>query len=431
MLYFILLFLVSSIFAAEVSPVFTDFISCEWENGGDFPFALPINPKWMVKVGWTIDQSTMQVGDTFTLHMPCVYKFPTSDKTFKLSHNNIDYASCQLKPGDVVLGYSEVSCVINEVPSAGSVSGEATFPVTFNAGLSGAATDLQCSSRFHEGTNTIIFNDGNTEISTTVNFQKDTDNDFDKIAYVHKYIPNLNRFQDYLLAGNCPNGYKSGKLGIQLALTSEVIDCSNAKAHISNMFNDWMYPTAAQNLIASIECGPDSFTVEYGEIPPGYRPFITAFLLDPQFSGTYVNYINTYTCKGEDKEHENDEVVLWKPSNDGMTGATAQRVIVVTQTYTGSTTSATTLPFETGPGKTMTIQVNVPIPTITTTSTYIGISTSYTTISAEPGETAIVVVADPTHTTITETTCWDRDITTTVTIIVHDNPTDIVGIVTP
>ncbi|RLV94478.1 Agglutinin-like protein 1 [Spathaspora sp. JA1] len=422
--------LLATSFAAEISPVFTEFISLEWEKAGKYHNAMPQNPYWIAKVGWTI-KSTMQPGDTFKLNLPCVYKFSPTVTELLLSDGSTNYAKCKFFPGDVLLGYSDLNCEILVVPPTAEVSGQASFPLTFNVGLSNEETDLKCAKLFHEGNNQVTFKDGNTEITATANFETDSNVDANKIAYSLKNIPSLNKHQAYLLAGNCPNGYKSGTIGFELSESTEKIDCSKSNAYISNMFNDWHFPKSAEPLIASVDCQTDYIQVTYGEIPAGYRPFIAGIVVDPQPNVIYFNYVNSYTCKGDEEETDNGVVVGWIIPQDAGSGQYAQRVEVVTQTYLGSTTSIGTLPYETEAGRTMTVVVNVPIPTVTTTSTYIGVSTSYSTVTVDPGETATVIVVEPIHTTTTISTCWSYDATTTITVVAYDNPTDTVAVFTP
>ncbi|KAI5911842.1 Agglutinin-like protein 4, partial [Candida parapsilosis] len=139
-----------------------------------------------------------------------------------------------------------------------------------------------------------------------------------------------------------------------------------------------------------------------------------------------TTYTNSYKCVGEQRARDKSKVVTWGAYNNNVAGANGNEVILTTSTWLGSTTAVTTLPYNTEPGNTKTIVVQVPIPTTTVTTSHLGVSTSLTTITNTVGGTATVVVDNPYHSTTTFTTVWTGTQTTTSTIT---NPTSAIDTV--
>nr|QQV74274.1 agglutinin-like protein [Spathaspora passalidarum] len=143
----------------------------------------------------------------------------------------------------------------------------------------------------------------------------------------------------------------------------------------------------------------------------------------------------SYTTESA-KSGQNSTFIELHPSPEGLTLSSENTGVSLattteTRTWTGSFTQEITLPFDPDIHKTITIIVEIPIPTLTITTVYERISTSYTTISAKPGETATVIEyhpgAPPTgvistddkgglhHVTISRTRTWTGMITQTIT----------------
>lgn len=69
----------------------------------------PEQPSWHATVLWEIKPAMgVQEGDTFTLHMPYVYKFTSSSNTLQLTAGGQVVANCNLYSGENIVGYSEV-----------------------------------------------------------------------------------------------------------------------------------------------------------------------------------------------------------------------------------------------------------------------------------------------------------------------------------
>ncbi|EGW31730.1 uncharacterized protein SPAPADRAFT_141433, partial [Spathaspora passalidarum NRRL Y-27907] len=405
-IYFVLVF--SFTIAKQISGVFTSFDSLVWKKAANYPFPAPQFPSWIATLSWKIKGSNMSAGDTFTLTMPCVFKFTTSQRSINLSLGTTNYATCTFNPGDIVVAFSKLECVLsNSVNPRTDSFGTINFPITFNTGGSALDTDIQDSTCFVNGKNVVTFSDGNNKISTSVLFSGGSNEDPEQVVFKSRVIPTLNKQQHFLLAGNCPSGYTSGTLGMQIVSLGATIDCRSIHMAITNSLNDWFMPKNTKLKFShTFVCDPVTFVLTYQNIPKGYRPFIDALVSVILGSKVTVIYLNNYICSNKLGLVNNDRFIEWGPYTNNDAGGNGEAVEIITKTYTGSTTQISTMPFATSHDRTKTIVVEVPVPTITTTTTYIGISTSFATSSALPGSTARVVEYDPVHTTTTINTCW-------------------------
>ncbi|KAI5906286.1 Agglutinin-like protein 6, partial [Candida parapsilosis] len=162
--------------------------------------------------------------------------------------------------------------------------------------------DLQNSKCFTPGTNEVTFTDGDKKLTTTANFQggsnTNTDNTpTDDIVYSNRVVPSLNKQQLYLLGGTCSNGYRSGTLGI--TVSGGTLDCSALHSAITNKLNGWFFPEVADAISASSSCNGQSYTINYDNIPAGYRPFIDILVSVPNGQKLRTTYTNSYKCVGE------------------------------------------------------------------------------------------------------------------------------------
>ncbi|RLV83161.1 Agglutinin-like protein, partial [Meyerozyma sp. JA9] len=403
--------------AAQVSGIFTGFSNLVWQNGANYYKALPGFPSWLATLDWSIQGSKYKAGDTFDLNMPCVFKFTTNDQTVELKVNNDAYATCTLYSGEIVTAYSQLQCTISDLVNAQTdVSGTVTVPLAFNVGGSANEVDIEDANCYTAGQNTVTFTDGDHKISIDVNFNSGPTAggiNPDQIIYSSRVIPTLNKLQHYLVAGNCPNGYSSGTLAFTVSNTN--LDCSSFHAQVTSQLNSWYYPENSQDFNFQTSCSANTFTVTYSNIPAGLRPFIDILGSTTSASGgTPVTYTNNYYCVGDRTLHRNSRSVTWGSYKNADSGSNGNAVVLTTKTWTGTTTRVTTLPYNTNPGNTKTIEVDVPIPTTTITKTWTGTNTFTTTKTATPGGTATVEVDVPTPaTTITKT--WTGTDTTTTT----------------
>ncbi|EGW35286.1 uncharacterized protein SPAPADRAFT_64435 [Spathaspora passalidarum NRRL Y-27907] len=426
----VLLQLFSFVATQEVTGVFTSFDSLTWLDSGNYHIKYPAAPAWIAELGWKIDGSLVSAGDTFTLTMPCVFKFTTTQSSVNLHVGDINYATCDFAPGGLFSANSELHCILlDAVQDSTLVVGKLTLPIVFNTGRSSADVDMFCSTFYKSGLNTVSFTDGDKTLSIVVEFKGGSHSgDINRAIYSARILPAGDQGQHYLLGSYCPGVLKMATIGMTINDGASTFDCSTAHVYLTNSVNDWYYPQSFESIDpVFITCTPKEFLISYKEVPDGYRVFIEAILniVDGVNPIVYYNDMYMYTTP-IDKSIE----VTWYPYTHVEADGPGKEIITVTETWTGSYTETVTKPYE-DEDLTITIDVNVPIPTITLTETYVGITTSYTTYTVEPGETASVVVYDPVHTTITEESCWESDKSITTTIIDPGWASDTILIVTP
>ncbi|ODV80435.1 uncharacterized protein CANTADRAFT_43063, partial [Suhomyces tanzawaensis NRRL Y-17324] len=405
----------------QVSGVFKSLDSFVYQMppGSYYPNKTPASPTWFATLSWEMDSDKISPGDTFTLTMPYVFKFISTTSTIALTADGDTYATCNLIGGELVVAYSSVECTatnsIKETDNIKEAFGTLKLPLVLNTGSSANSVDLEAAKVFNPGTNTVTFRDGNNVLSTTATFEGGNNNGNipSGLNFNTRVLPNLNLYELYLLAGDCPDGYASGTLGI--AVEQSNIDCETVHAGISNNLNGWLFPKSfSKDFQFKATCSPTGYQITYSNIPAGYRPFIDMLSDNPAGStGLFTRYTDTYTCKSG-KKATNDDVRSWGRYQNSDPNSNGGRVKIITVTYTGSTTSVTTLPFSSGEGNTRTVVVDVPVPTTTITSTWSGLVTTSITRSATPGQTATVIVEVPSP-VVTRTTAWTGTITTTTT----------------
>lgn len=403
--------------AAQVSNIFKS-LDLKYYKGANYPLQAPGLPSWMVTLSWEILGSKVKGGDTFSLNMPCVFKFTTMDSSVDLKVGNTAFATCKFAPGEVTVPDSLLQCTVSNSVTSGTVAkGKVSFPLTFNVGGSGSWVDLKDSKCFTPGINTVTFKDGDKELSTQVTFDsgsywnKATGQKTDVLVAASRKVPSVNKDQFYMLGPQCAYGVYSGTLGFKA--NAGWHDCGSMHAAITKELNSWYFPESTDKFTFDTQCTPrGGLIVNYSNIPKGYRPFIDILV---ENASDDVYYTNVYKCRYENEEKHN-MAYTWGEYNDFDTDSNGNAVVVITSTYYGSETMTTTLPFDNTPGSTQTVVIEVPIPTTTVTTTYGGDSTSYATATATPGGTATVTEFDPVTKTTSHTTRPENILTVTVDV---------------
>ena len=418
---FTLLFLYLSIASAKtITGVFDSFNSLTWSNAANYAFKGPGYPTWNAVLGWSLDGTSANPGDTFTLNMPCVFKYTTSQTSVDLTADGVKYATCQFYSGEEFTTFSTLTCTVNDaLKSSIKAFGTVTLPIAFNVGGTGSSTDLEDSKCFTAGTNTVTFNDGDKDISIDVEFEKSTV-DPSGYLYASRVMPSLNKVTTLFVAPQCENGYTSGTMGFSSSNGDVAIDCSNIHIGITKGLNDWNYPVSSESFSYTKTCTSNGIQIKYQNVPAGYRPFIDAYISATDVNQYTLAYTNDYTCAGS-RLQSKPFTLRWTGYKNSDAGSNGIVIVATTRTVTDSTTAVTTLPFNPSVDKTKTIEILQPIPTTTITTSYVGVTTSYLTKTAPIGETATVIVDVPYHTTTTVTSEWTGTITTTTT---RTNPTD-------
>ncbi|RLV92894.1 Agglutinin-like protein 1 [Spathaspora sp. JA1] len=420
--------LFSFVTSEHITKVFKSFESLKFSES-EYSFLGPGLASWIADLIWELDGSWMKPGDTFTLNMPCVFKFTTPEQSIHLTANSTDYANCIFSPGDISYAYSELKCVLlPTVNQSTKAIGKISIPLTFNPGYSSLEIDVQCSKIFHHGVNTVSFYDGDNVLSTETTFTGGSSTVATTIIYSLRTIPSINKQQQYLLQGSCPRGHVQGLLGIRILGGTGSIDCSSMRTYATNSLNAWYYPKNIYSYQYEWDCKSQVVSFLYSNMPAGYRVFLEGYINRIEGVQLQVEYVNKFICQGLTPTFDGSKTVSWEPYSDIK--VVAKDLDVTTRTWTGSTTQMSTMSYEQS-DQTISVVVEVPIPTTTITSSYIGISTSFTTYTVDPGATATVIEYEPVHEIITETSCWDNEETVTSTLIDPDWATDTVLIVTP
>ncbi|RCK56276.1 Agglutinin-like protein 6 [Candida viswanathii] len=427
-LLFTLVILATHAASKHISGVFRGFESLTWSNSGGYPYRAPQYPSWLALLHWNLDAS-VEIGDTFTLTMPCVFKFTTTQGSVDLVVSRTHYATCFLKPGEHHTSYSSLNCVVTgDLSKMIEVSGTVTIPFAFNVGGSSREADLESSTCFVPGNNEVTFYDGDTKFSTTANFQA--------VAPITgplqnaRIIPSLGRTNAVVIGRECPGGYTSGTIGFSSNDAGFAIDCDSVRAGLTRKLNAWNFPTDLQSFAYSRSCTKNSYSVSFRSLPANLRPFIDAYIQAPAGKSYTVHYNMRFTCS--DGRNRDDSITkTWTSYQNSDPNSNGMALVVTTRTHTGSTTAVSTLPFNSNTQKTKTIQVLVPIPTTTVTTSYLGVSTSYSTITATVGGTATVIIDEPYHSTTTVTTQWTGAATTSSTAIAPSDSIDTVYVMTP
>ena len=384
--------------AADINGIFTNINSIVASSSAALTL-YPASTYWTATVQWSINGANVNAGDTFALHMPHVFKFTSSSSSISLSAGGITYATCTFFSGEFMVNYSELQCKISPGLNFNDIAiGSVMFPITFDSGFSSSTNALEAANTWTTGTNTVTWTSGSYSISTTVDFEGGTLSSSPNLRVAAaKLAPSSSQVQFYSLGTSCPFETQSGTLGITFKNGGPPLQCSTLTASFSNQFNDWYFPQTASSLSYSVLCSLNLVMVTFAGVPAGSRPFFNIFASLLPVGRNSAVYTLKYRCgNGPSNDYSYDQG--WSSYDNGNSGSLGGNFIntIVTKTYTDLTTRISTLPYSsTVTGATRTIEVGVPVPTITTTKTYTGSITTTTTISATPGQTGTVEIDWP------------------------------------
>ncbi|ODV77031.1 uncharacterized protein CANTADRAFT_29324, partial [Suhomyces tanzawaensis NRRL Y-17324] len=370
----------------------------------------PATPSWVASLSWAMSANAVVPGDTFGLTMPCVFTFTNGNKTFDLQAEGKTYATCLLTAGEMSLSYSSVQCTVtNEINNGDVVDGIAYFPITFNVGGSSNPVDLECSTRFKPGMNTITFSDGKNSLSNTAIFNGGEE--ISRIVLVQegnnlvlanetshvRYLPQQGVYQGFEVSEDCGEN-ESTCVEMGLFLNGGSLNCSSLNVFIAkpNEFNEWGFPTIARKVKYRLFfCTNQQVTLKVDQTPPGYRVYFDIQFKYPpvsrigtrSFASTFCGLDNHYSTWGK-------TISSLKVGEAGSNGHILKNssTTTVTSGWTGSFTTTVTRP---GNG-TNTVIVETPVPTTATTTVSSGWTGSLTTSVSRTG-------TDGTNTLIVET----------------------------
>jgi len=427
-----LLLLAAIAAAKQVDGVFTalDSILQDGSNSGKF-----YDP-WVATLKWKILGSEVAPGDTFHLTLDCVFRAKSS---IDLVSDSTVVAKCVSTNGYPGSSDSSIDCTaVDAVQPNGKYSGTMSFRIFPNVGFSGLSSDTQCAQSHKVGKNTITMTDGSNTISNTFTINKGIryNQEPGKIVYDRR-----SGLYNYLMAGNCDDGYTSATLGIEITDGAD-LDCDTAAMHVSNQINLWYFPETAANPDATISCKNNKLTVTFSNINAGYRPYINVQNFRINGDSVSFKYTDKYLCKGSDTEIDNSisrtftQTPIEPPDSSGE-GSNEGQVITTTVTRSVPAITTTTI-VPTTSGGTTTIEIIVPPPpehiTTTTVTGSVPAITTTTIVPTTSGGTTtieIIVPPPPEHITTTTVTGSVPAITTTTIVPTTSGGTTTIEIIVP
>ncbi|KAG8203583.1 ALS7, partial [Candida africana] len=410
-----LLALFTTVISKEVTGVFNQFNSLIWSYTYRARYEEISTLTAKAQLEWALDGTIASPGDTFTLVMPCVYKFMTYETSVQLTANSIAYATCDFDAGEDTKSFSSLKCTVtDELTEDTSVFGSVILPIAFNVGGSGSKSTITDSKCFSSGYNTVTFFDGNNQLSTTANFLPRRELAFGLVVS-QRLSMSLDTMTNFVMSTPCFMGYQLGKLGFTSNDDDFEIDCSSIHVGITNEINDWSMPVSSVPFDHTIRCTSRALYIEFKTIPAGYRPFVDAIVQIPTTEPFFVKYTNEFACVNGIYTSIPFTSFFSQPILYDEALAIGADLVRTTSTVIGSITRTTTLPFISRLQKTKTTLVLEPIPTTTVTTSHHGFDTWYYTKKATIGDTATVFIDVPQHTATTLTTYWQESSTATTT----------------
>lgn len=422
---------------------------------------------WETTLGFSL--SEIKAGTTYTLDMPYIYrvKFDGTESVLYAKVDGTNVIECTVTQGSYIMDHSTLSCTVLEAAeSFKALDGSLKFYVLFSTGGSAHAVEIAASTHWSAGENTVTWGD----LSTTVTFAPVETN---KGLYLKAHTTGYGSAENYLLFPECGS---DGSVSITYDATVDgqgEIDCSLVEVHVSNEFNDFMYPTSyGSNDNLFLSCSDNTVSIVFMGVPAGSRVWVTSWQYQ-SISDMYFKNIVEYdlTCDSgstsgtttqsitvTNNEAEGTAIPLYLTTEPwggcstalsttihGSVGTvavltptsqcpvtsssssipepttlTTTRTSTWTETY--GTTTTESYPSTTG-DLTITVDVNLPGPTTTTTTRTFTWSESYATTTTEPyssttGDLTITVdvqLPKPTTLTTTRTSTWTETYSTTTT----------------
>lgn len=241
------------------------------------------------------------------LNAPCSLFLFTSPLAIKVLKTTVATCVSDRYLSDDGYPGTNLKCTITSSVAKGVVyNGKISIQTTFRVGETGIPDALACASKFSNGVNSVVkkvtFNDGLNDLTATSDFEGGAlyGDDPEKIALGKVYERN------YVLAGQCANGYTSGTLGVESSAGS--LDCASIYQAITTKLNAWYYPLNTKESNYKIVCSKKSFEIQYTNIPKGSRPLVYfgTNLVDVKDALTYKN---VYKCKGSNEVVDNSVTV--------------------------------------------------------------------------------------------------------------------------
>ncbi|CAN3360161.1 hypothetical protein DICA3_D09384 [Diutina catenulata] len=389
--------LATAVTAKEVSGVFQSINDIQWKPLSDSYVQIPGGINWEASVAWQMDEGKVAPGDTFTLHMPCVFKFTVPESVVQLKVGSTVYANCELKNGELRVPYSEMACTATEaVANTNSARGSVSFPFAFGGGATLDPNDLAYAQCFTAGSNTIKWTDGDKELIGQATFlakAKPGSGKPRELIYEQRRLPTMGRLTQTLIGLDCDGeGGTEGILSMELDTQKASFDCSKVVAGFATSMTPWFAPLTADVVTSGFTCTPKLITWKYGDLPKGARAVLTGYTSS---NADHIIYINKAKCAGRYGTQGQRTFVGWNPYKDSDPYGNGNAQKVITTTWTGTTTDVTTLPHPQTTGITETVLVQVPASTSSSSSTVESSTVESSSSSSSSSLTSSSVEASP------------------------------------
>lgn len=289
MIPFIICFLLTIVNGKLLTGIFTSFDSFDYNPGSVNTVASP-NSGWLATFPWQIDGGIVEPGDTFQLLIRCGSISDNAGAGINLAVLQTKVASCTTETIASVDGSAPLAkllCTItSDIKKNAKYSGTLSLQIAFNIGKSSKPDDLICASEFSKGINSVVkqvtISDGKNEFTHYASFEGGPLRDYnpENIIFGRVKESSDSRF-NFLLAGNCPNGYTVGTLGI--SSSEETLNCDTIYQGITSKLNAWYLPMNFQKSNFDFTCSKGSFEIRYKNIPKGYRPYISLSSIYTEF----------------------------------------------------------------------------------------------------------------------------------------------------
>lgn len=343
---------------------------------------------WVVEVDYEFpNTSLVNVGDTFQLIMPYVYRLKFSDgsSSISASYNDTEIFTCDGTNGAYFLDYSYLDCKVaaNLSSIADALKGYIQFSVYFGDGGSIHSVDLDEANHWTIGENIVIFND---VLSDTVTFTGVEDSDG---VYTYAHTTGYDTVQEYILFPPCSDEQDfNAQISFSGGDEVSTVICDSLQVFITNDLNDWLFPKSYEKAsYSSYFCSSSFITITNNEIPAGYRVFVSYVLplgSETEQISVTINY--DQVCKNSTTTSSIGSQFKWNLAFGART-ATEEVIPIHIETisYEGTTTSMTILrDGVTATAETILIYTPIPTTSWTTITSYWG--SYYTSTSSDLDE---------------------------------------------
>ncbi|ODV75650.1 uncharacterized protein CYBJADRAFT_171555, partial [Cyberlindnera jadinii NRRL Y-1542] len=263
----------SYVCAKEVDGVFTSVNRISKSSDSQTSTQIPFD--WYdVEVGWTIDTSKIETGDTFSLTMPYVYQVRILNNGilstyFDITSDDKTIASCDVDNAGGRSLETTITCTLTaDLSSYTTFSGTADFLIVFDAG--GRTETIESAKKWTSGSNVVTFNG---DLSSQVSFSGINTSGR---QFISRITMRGDTFYYYAAPAQlCRGGaISSGTFTFEIENDGYELKLEDVEAYYTNQFNSFGFPTSYSNLAITsktLSSNKRRVTIEFGAIPAGSR----------------------------------------------------------------------------------------------------------------------------------------------------------------